>query len=136
MRNIRRENNYVRRNHDTGENFTLAEVAVALDMADAESIERRANSGMGAGAYLEAVFDDDETGDVYTVGEEISSLDDSILNGLEAIGPGDVKTLRKFIHHARTHTVWNGNNHVTLPRKYSSVILAKKRSERPGPGEE
>ena len=97
-------------------------VATALDLTREEAIERRANSGLGAGARLEAIFNNDDTANEDSVGEEITSMNDAIVCDI-LLGNDARASLRKFVHSQRRSTVWDGHNHVECPHEVSAELL-------------
>lgn len=117
---ISARNNYTQRDAQditvwgTDGEVTQVEVAIGLDTAATEGIERRGNSGTGAGATLMATVDGE--------GEEpIESMSNKLVAALPA---GSVKKLRRFISDHRGDTVWDGRNHVPVCREYCTELLA------------
>jgi hypothetical protein len=110
---------------ESKENPTLVDVAIFLDITSVENIERRAYSGLGAGARLELIFNGDNPDSDDTIGEEIFSLESDMLTKLEN---GSIQKLREHIHHCRTHTVWNGHNYIPQPCDQSEELLSRLRN--------
>ena len=100
----------------------LSDVAEMLDRAAERNIDLRGNSGSGAGAYLEIVFNGDDPADDDSDGEAVESLGDSILAGLPT---GAAAKVRAFISRQKRGTCWNGNNHVPAPYHHSQELLDK-----------
>jgi len=109
---------------ETGEEspITQVDVAIGLDEARAEGIERRGYSGMGAGAMLLAAVavNDEEPGE--DDDEEIASLDHPLVQQLPR---GEVRRLRRYIAECRRRQVWDGHNHVTVCADTCNVLLAR-----------
>jgi hypothetical protein len=104
---------------------TQADIAEWLDLADEESTERRGNSGLGAGAWLELTFDDDDPSAMDTDGERIDDLDHALMRELPL---GNARQLRKFIANQRRNTGWDGHNHAQCPNSHSAKVLARIRA--------
>lgn len=99
---------------------TLADVAIALDRANERSIEAAGGSGMGAGAFLEAVFDHEDPRDPDSTGETVVSIDDPVFTGYPI---GSARELRAFVTAQRRNTCWNGQNHIQAPFYESEALL-------------
>lgn len=99
---------------------TQQDVARFLDLAEEQAIERRGNSGSGAGAYVEALFDNDDPRDADSPGMEIDSLDQC--SQLPVLRPGrkTSRTLRIFINKQKRDSVWDGHNYTPCP--YSNTL--------------
>jgi len=96
-------------------------LAVALDMADNESRERKAYSGMGAGAKAEIVF----SGDILSPmaeAEEFSSLQSRAVQQVP-LGTDAIRRLRKFISMNRNELSWDGHNWCLKPVFNSKKLL-------------
>ena len=90
--------------------ITQADVAVGLDTARREAVERNGCSGMGAGARLLAKLGTDDEDE-----EEIRSMIHPLVAALPVLADGKMQLLRKTIKLGRKPDVWNGNNHVAVP---------------------
>ena len=100
---------------------TQVDVAIGLDTAHSEAVDRMGCSGMGAGARLLATVQSGE--------EQVDECDEEELNGLyhtlvAALPLGSVRKLRRFIAEARAETVWDGNNRIHLEPRSSIELLA------------
>ena len=130
---VRARNNYTCRDEqdittwdDTDyDDVTQVAVAIGLDEAERESIERRGYSGLGAGAVLLARIvdegDDPEDEDAGTE-EEIDSLDHPLVRRLPV---GSIRQLRGYIAQERDEEYWNGHNMVTIPATRCEELLRK-----------
>ena len=122
-------NNYSRRNEqnlivNAGSGADQGTFAIALDSACTEAIRRRGNSGLGAGAYVEMVFNDDDPEDKETVGKTVETLSHPLISVLPLVGQGSsIQSLRQAIGSAKRRTVWDGHNHVPQSYVYAATIL-------------
>ena len=105
---------------------TLADVAVFLDLADGESIERHGHGGHGAGCHVEAVFDGDDPDDEDCGCEDVASPDDRMFDGLPL---GSPHILRQHIANRRKSSCWDGHDYVPAPSRHAKDVLARIRAE-------
>jgi len=103
-------------------------VAIGLDTAEAEAVERRGCSGTGSGAHLLALIATDEKLSELTDDdeEEITSLNHPLVRELPV---GDVRQLRQHISEQRRSQVWDGHNHVSIPPDHGNMLLAQIRQQ-------
>lgn len=109
---------------------TLVDVAMALDNAEEDDIDKRGYSGRGAGAWLELLdvenaYDADgkplNVGDIVIEGSErIASVFDTRLSGMCV---GNVRRLRRYYRDQSNSSAWNGHNHVPLPLTNTHDLL-------------
>lgn len=111
-----------RSQHDAVEIDCLVDVAIELDSAAELNTDKHGGSGIGAGAYLEALIVDDDDDPDDADGETVDSIDDALFVGLPT---GDVSRLRRFIQQQKNSTCWNGNNHVEAPHYHSEGLLRR-----------
>ena len=125
---LRADNNYTLRNEqnllvEKWDNPTVADAAIAIDMAANEAIERRGYSGIGAGALILAVFDDGTSEEIY--------LDDiAHYNWAEETPRKSIRRRRQFVSATRKNGVWDGHNHIKCSFRASKALLWKLREER------
>lgn len=122
---IRENESYrVRRGHveQWREIETLAHVAVALDEAMAAGIEKHGNSGLGAGAFLEALASDPEDNPEDFDGVAVHYLADPLFAHLPV---GDLMEVRRFVARQSHQRVWDGNNRVEPPCPNSRELLER-----------
>ncbi len=93
------------------------QVARMLDKTRALAIQKRGGSGMGAGAFVEVMWgNDDDAGT-----QQLDSPDDPVLGDLPL---GGVWHARRFATaHERT-TEWDGNNHVAMHAEHTRSVIA------------
>jgi len=97
--------------------ITRVAVAIGLDTARREAIEREGYSGTGAGARLLAMLSDETE-------EEVEDMTNSLVAALPLIaGNCQMRDLRETIKRGRRADVWNGNNFVAVPAENCSAIL-------------
>jgi len=101
-------------------------VAMFLDEAAEHNIDNYGGSGMGAGCFVEATFDDEDPDDVDTSGEEVEGVNDPVFDGLPL---GSHKELRLFMSQQRESSCWNGHNHVECPLGNSRRVLTMMKNE-------
>jgi len=100
---------------------TLAGLVEALDRAAIEHVEMLGCSGSGAGAWVEAVFDDDEDNNIV-----IDHLDQSELSDCAPleIGASRLALARRAGRLERTR-VWDGHNHVTIGAAATRMLIER-----------
>lgn len=103
---------------------TLVGLAMVFDTAADENTENRGHNGRGAGAYVEAVFNDEDPDDENTAGERVEDISDPVFDGLPL---GSLTMLRKFITAQKASTVWNGHNHVQAHCHHSERVMNRVR---------
>ena len=105
---------------------TRAEIAIELDEAVDEAVERRGYSGFGAGARMEIVFNGDDPDDEDIAGEEIESLEHSLVKNLPL---GNRALLHRHIYSQRKSSVWDGHNHRPGCIYHAEQVVAAMESE-------
>jgi len=110
--------------------IALEDVAIFLDNAEDEAVEHRGNSGSGAGAHMEVLFNGDDPDDEGSCGETIESIADAQkIDPSLVFGPSATRALRKHINGQARSSVWDGNNHIRCCTDHSYSALAMIRAK-------
>jgi len=99
---------------------TMAGLAAALDRAQIQDIEQRGYSGLGAGAWVEAAFGDNEDDNIL-----ITSLDQPELKDCAPLEAGASRlALARRAGQLERERVWDGHNHVSCDAYYTRQLMA------------
>lgn len=113
------------RQFDAARPCTQADVAMLLDRAENEEVERRGYSGRGAGCTAllrigEAGGIAADDADYEPQEEEVCDLAHPLVR---AMAPGSLWHLRRFIGRMRRASVWDGHNHARCSHGFASLLV-------------